>query len=189
MGLSEGLKNLDHDLRGTGLLLGWVPTREDEKLFWMLHCLHASEMKEPGKAHAIWKECKRDLEEWCGDAVINGEASFFEKLAAMLRRIEGGGSLPIDWMVLHYKAMMEPKEYAWVKTKKDRERLRKLRTYNISNSRSRGLPVWPASPKELHEFVNSQVKCSERAVRDAAERLGVPLRPDPKNRGRRRSSD
>jgi hypothetical protein len=204
-GLSEGLRKLDPDRHWTGLFLGWEPSPEDEKLFGMLQCLYG--MHEPGfvedivqadkgrkatkrderTCHAIWEGCISDLGQWCEIKLIDGDASFFERLAAILRRIENRGALPIDWEVWYYKSMMEPREYpAWVKTKKDRARSERLRTYNVSESLKKKLPAWPPSAKELHEFVNAEFKCSERAVRDAAERVGVPLRPDPKGRGRRK---
>jgi hypothetical protein len=191
-GLTPDLKMLEGEQRTLGLLLGWEPSEEDVKLFWMLVCLHSAEGRDGAIDSKLRSECRNDLMEMCGEALADGNHDFFRRLSIMMKRGPlgglGDGVLPIDWMLLWYKEMMQPRDYSWVITKKDRERLQKLSAYNV-NGAKRQLPPWPPSAKELHELVNSQVKCTDRTIRDAAERVGLPLRPDPMGRGRRKESE
>jgi len=186
-GLSADLKKLGHDEQRAAALLGTelgrLPTAGDVEMLDGLSYLYAPDAQEP-----IWEWWRRHLLSHCESALIHGDADYFERMARMMRRYPSRGlsdaTRPIDYLLLHYKSVMEPRDYSGMRKKTVRQRLEKLQEMRISEG-CKSFPPWPATAVALQAYVNAHHKCTISGVTKAADRLGIPWLRDSKGRGRR----
>jgi hypothetical protein len=186
-GLSTDMKNIGHDEQRAAALLGTelgrLPIAEDVEMLDGLSYLYASDAQQP-----IWEWWRRHLLSHCESALTRGDADYFERMARVMRRYPSKGlsdaTRPIDYLLLHYKSVMEPRDYSGIRKKADRQRLEKLQKMRISEG-GKSLPSWPAPAVALQAYVSAHHKCTISGVTKAADRLGIPWLRDSKGRGRR----
>lgn len=113
---------------------------------------------------AVLLEATACVSEMMLSAVRNRDASFFKRLAELLPSVAAGPISPVDYLLVNLQAWMEmiPKtpEQIWSKS-----------GYMMM------FPVWPASVPELHQWVRSNgIACDQSTIRQAAQRIGLPVR-------------